>query len=238
MQRVLPAASIKAKIGALAVGLAADCDDPEAAVDKLMREHLPGASTLPFAGFITHDGKWVGGFSGYKDEAAFQTVLTAAAASPLLDATPAVRKQLEKVSAAATAAAERGDWKAVLKAAQQAAKSNGRCPERDAVKAAEARARAWAAEQLDAAAQEARAGGDLAPVRKRLADVRRQFAGEPEADEADVGAKAVRRLTQILDAEKMPNPAHDLREKAAAMFKNSRWAKIFAAPAADDAGGK
>ena len=47
MQRVLSAAPVKERIGALAVGLAADCDNAEGGVESLMRDGLPGASTLP-----------------------------------------------------------------------------------------------------------------------------------------------------------------------------------------------
>jgi hypothetical protein len=231
VERVLPSPEVKARIASLAVGLAADCDAPEDAVEELMRAHLGGATMLPFAGFVTHDGKWVGGFSGNQDAAAFAGVLASAEKSPLLDATAAVRKQLEKPAKTATAAAARGDWKSALGAVREAGKSTGRCPERDRIKAADRQAREWAAAQFAAAVEEAGSGGDLAPARKRLAEIKRHFAGEPEAAEAELGSKAVQRLTQIRDAETLPNPARDLRDKAAAMFQGTRWAAIFVKPA-------
>jgi hypothetical protein len=234
VQRVLPSAEVKPRIAAAAIGLAADCDAPEESVEALMQANLAGATGLPFVGFLTPDGAWIDGYSGYREGPALLEVLAKAAKSPLLDATTAVRKQLEKLAKGATAAAEKSNWKVVLAAARDAGKSVGRCEERSAIRAAEQQARAWAAGELDAAVQAARAGGDLAPVRKRLAEVRRQFGDEPENADAEQGQKAVLRLTQIRDAETNPNPKRDLREKAAEMFAGSRWATIFDRAAAKD----
>lgn len=214
------------------IGLATDCDAPEDAVEKLVRAHLATASTLPFVAFLTPDGAWIDGYSGHRDGPGLLEMLTKAERSPLLDATPAVRKRLEKLAKSAATAAEKGDWKTVLAAARDAGKTFGRCEERTTIRAAEQQARAWAAEQLTAAVDEARAGGDLAPVRKRIADVRRQFGDEPEGTDAEQGQKAVLRLTQIRDAETQPNPKRDLREKAAETFAGTRWASIFARPSA------
>ncbi|MEO6594262.1 MAG: hypothetical protein ABIP94_05875 [Planctomycetota bacterium] len=228
MERVLASGEVKERLGKLAVGLAADCDAPEDGIEGILHEHLPGASTLPFAAFLTEDGVWIDGFSGYKDTADFVQMLAAVEKSPLLEATPAVRKQLEKPAKTATAAAERGDWKVVLGTVREAGKSSGRCEEREAIKAAEKKAREWVAAQFDAVVVAATSGADLAPARKQLAAVKDHFAGEPEAADAEVGRKALIRLTQIRDAEARPNPAKDLREKAAAMFEGARWATIFA----------
>lgn len=232
MERVLPGAEIKTRISALAVGYAADCDAPEGGVEDVMRENLPGATGLPFVALVTHDGTWIDGFSGFRDGPALLEVLTRAEKSPLLDATDAVRKQLEKLASNAVKAADKGDWKTVLTAGKDAAKSSGRCPERTTVKEAVAKAREWANTQLTSAVVDASSGGDLAPIRKNLAEVRRHFTGEPEAADAEIGAKAITRLHQIREAEANPNPARDLRDKAAVMFKDSRWAAIFTKPPA------
>jgi len=63
-QNVLPHGSIRARIGATAVGLASDCDRPERAVWQLFRTHLPNAGSLPFAAFLTPDGQWITGWYG------------------------------------------------------------------------------------------------------------------------------------------------------------------------------
>lgn len=228
MERVLPDPDVKAKIRSLAVGLASDCDAPERDVEKLMRDNLAGASTLPFVGLVSHDGKWVAGFSGYKDAAAFLAMLNEAEASPHLQASPAVRKKIAGLLARAGKSAERGDWKTVLKAADDASKSYGRCAERDDLLALVAKARAWAVERFDEAARIATAGGDLTEARKALGEVRKHFGKEPEGDEAETGLKAVQRLAQIVSVEARSTPPKDLREKAAAEYEGTRWAAIFA----------
>src|SRR5262245_35254171 len=98
-----------------------------------MRANLKGAGTLPFAGFISHDGKWVDGFSGFKDTAEFVKVLDAVDKSPILNATDAVKKKLAVLAASAEKAAAKSDWKTVMKAWQDASKTTGRCPERKAL---------------------------------------------------------------------------------------------------------
>ena len=231
MERALPSAEVKPRIAAAAIGRGTDCDAPEDSVEDLMRSHLTDARTLPFVGLLTPDGEWIDGWSGHKDAAGVLAVLTKAQQSPLLAATPAVQKRLDKLAKDATTAAQKGAWKAVLVAARDAGKSIGRCEQRDTIRAAEQQARAWAAEQLATAVQEARSGGDLTPVRKRIAEVRRHFGDEPEGLDAEQGRKAVLRLTQIRDAETQPNPKKDLREKAAETFAGSRWPAIFERPA-------
>lgn len=230
MQRVLPTSPVKERIAALALGLAVDCDGPPSDVDEILRANLPDASALPFVAFLTPDGQWVDGASGFQDNAAMLALIERAAKSPLLEAKPAVRKQLEKPAATAMAAVAKSDWKTVLVAAREAGKSTGRCPERASIRAAEQQARAWAAAQLDTAAQEAAAGGDLVAVRKRLAAVKQHFTGEPEGADAETGSKAVQRLQTVREVEANPNPARDLRERSAAPYKGTRWAAIFAKP--------
>jgi len=65
-QNVLPHRDIRSRIGAVAIGLAADCDRPERSVWQLFRTNLPGARLLPFAAFITPDGQWITGWYGSK----------------------------------------------------------------------------------------------------------------------------------------------------------------------------
>lgn len=231
VEQVVPSAGIKTRLAALTVGLAVDCDAPEDPLGDLLREKLPGATMLPFIGFFTCDGQWIDGFSGYKDEAAVIEVLSRVERSTLLDAVPAVRKQLEKAAAAVGPAADKGDWAAVLVAAREARKSWGRCSERTAITTAEKQARAWAAYELDAAVQEAKAGGDLPALRKRLAVVKQKFAGEPEAVDADTGLKALQKLALVREVETTGNAARDLRERHAAPFKDTRWTAVFEKPA-------
>jgi len=227
VERVLPTDDVKKLIGGLAVGLAADCDSPERDVEKIMRENLAGARKLPFVGFVTHKGKWVGGFAGYKDKQAFLRVLEAAEKTPYLQASKAVRKKLAGLAAKAEKAAAKGDWKSVMRAAQTAAKTTGRCPERETLAEVVKRARAWAAQQLDAAVRMARSGGDPKEAHQAVSEVKKCFSGEPESADASVGLKALRRLSQIVLLESGATPPLGVREKAARKYKGTRWASIF-----------
>lgn len=230
MQRVLGAQPLKKAIGELAIGLAVDCDDPEEAVEDLIRANLPDASRLPFVAFLTPDGRWILGASGYQEMQKMQQMLTEANASPLLNASAEVQKALAKTAASATAAAEKGDWKAVLTAASQAKKTKGRCAERTAIAVAEAKARGHAAAELDAVVAAARKGEDLAALRKRLTELRRPFAGEPEAVECDTGIKALQRLQLVREVEARGNPAKDLRPRSKEPFAGTRWTAVFDLP--------
>lgn len=227
MERVLPSEEVKSRIRSLAVGLAADCDAPERDVEEIMRTNLAGASRLPFVGFVTHKGQWVGGYAGYKDARQFLRVLEAAERSPHLQATPAVRKKLAGLVAKAEKAAAKGHWKSVMKAGQAARKTSGRCPEREALAGMVDKARAWAAGQLDTVVKTAREGGDLAAARKLLNEVKSKFAGEPEAADAGVGLKALGRLAQIVRLETGGSSLADAREKEVRRYKDTRWASIF-----------
>lgn len=189
-----------------------------------MRSNLPGAGTLPFAGFVTSDLKWVAGFSGYKDATAFLGVLEAAEKSPLLLAKPDVQKKLEALAAQAAKAAEKSDWKAVLAASKAASDMRGRSPVREKIAAEVAKARAWAAGELEKAAA---AGADRAAARIALKKLSAAFSGEPEQKDAEQGVKALEKLTTIegLAAELQAAA----REKAAKDFAGTRWAALFAA---------
>jgi hypothetical protein len=225
VERVLPSDAVKSRLAAFAVGLAADCDKPEKEVQDLMRANLPDARTLPFAAFLTHDGKWIGGFSGHKDEAAFLEVLAAAEKSPLLDAPEATRKKLAPLADKASKAAEGGDFKTVMKAIRDAAGLLGRCPEREKLDAAAGTARAWAEEQLAAAVAKADSGtADFAGARAHLAAVKKHFADEPEHADAEKGLKAVTVLERWAKMAAVP-PA--TREKTAAEYRGTRWEALI-----------
>ena len=231
MERVLPLPTVKDRMSALAVGLAVDWYAADPAIEELCAKNLPDPRNAPMVGFLTADGVWVDGYSGWIEEVDFLKVLERVEKSPLLLAKPAVRKQLEKHAAAAGPAADKGDWQVVLTAAREARKSTGRCPERDTIVAAETKARAWAAGELDGVVQLAKTSTDLAALRKKLGVVKQKFTGEPEAADADTGMKALQKLALVREVEAAGNPARDLRERHAAPFKDTRWVALFDKPA-------
>jgi len=227
VERVLPHATVKERISALTVGVAIDWYSAGPEIEELFAKNLPDPRNAPMVGFLTADGAWVDGFSGWITETDFVKVLERVEQSPLLLATPAVRKRLEKHAATVGPAAEQGNWRVVLAAAREAGKSTGRCPERDAIAAAEKQARTWAAGELDGVVQEAKTGGDLVPLRKRLRVVKDKFAGEPEAADVDTGMAALKKLALVREVEAAGNPARDLRERHAEPFKDTRWVALF-----------
>lgn len=226
MERVLPDPILKDLLADLVVGLAADCDRPERDVEKIMSANLSGASMLPFVGLVTCDGQWVDGFSGGKNAQELRAILQAAEKSPLLQASDATRKELAGLVEKATAAREKGDWKAVLKSGHSGERSTGRCPERKALAGIVDQAHAWAEEHFAAAIHAGQTAGDLAEARKALGDVKKQFAGEPEAEDAATGIEALRRMKTVLDAEARGS-TNGIRERVAHDYADTRWAKLF-----------
>ena len=148
---------------------------------------MPGARTLPFVGFITHDGKWVGGYAGSKQPGAFLDVLNKAADTPYLKASKATRKKLAGIVARAEKAAAKDDWKTVIKSGKDVAKTTGRCPERQQMAKLIGRAHAWGDKELKRAVTLAQSADDVAEPRKVLMAVKKNLSGEPEAADAAVG---------------------------------------------------
>jgi len=157
----------------------------------------------------------------------FLDVVEAANKSPFLLATPAVQKKLAGLLTKAQKALEKEDWRAIVKAGQQAAKTTGRCTERDQLEAIVGKARAWAATQFDAAIDMGQSGGDLGEARVLIQSVKSRFTKEPEAEEAETGLKALRALDRIRKAEADGKDASAMRADASKEFAGARWAKMF-----------
>jgi len=195
-------------------------------VHKLFEENLKGASILPFVGFLAPDGKWVTGYSGYKDKEAFAKVLERAENAPYLQASDAVRKKLAGMVTRAGAAAEKGDWKTVVRTVNDAARSHGRCPERAQIAEIRKKAQAWAEGEFDAAIKLSRSAESIDDARAKLMEVRKQLTGEPEAEEADQGVKALQRLVWITKI-KSADDATKVRAEAAREYEGTRWTAMF-----------
>jgi hypothetical protein len=213
------------------VGLSSDCDRPESEVDRLLSAHLGAAGALPVVAFVTRDLKWVGGYRGYKDAGGFAAVLADIENSPVLNASPADAKKLESLAAQADKALEKAQWPNVMAAWKGAAAIQGNSPFRARIEAAVARARVWADGELTKGLESVKAGGDRNALRAVLKKVSTTFAGEPEQKEADVGVKALDKLSVIegLAADQQTVA----REKAAKDFAGTRWTALFAAATED-----
>ena len=88
-------------------------------------------------------------------------------------------------------------------------------------------ARAWAQTELNRAVTLAQSPDGMSESKKVLANVRKQFSGQPEADDAKIGIKAVKRLDQIMKLEATDKAPEGVREKAAADYKQPRWKALF-----------
>jgi len=64
VERIIPAQGLKARMTALCVGLAAECDNPDPRVEALFAKWLPTATILPFCALVTADMRWVDGWAG------------------------------------------------------------------------------------------------------------------------------------------------------------------------------
>jgi len=214
----------------LAVGLAVDCDNSPDEITEIWLTNMPDASRLPFVAVLTSNGKWIDGYSGFKQAAELQTFLEAAAKSPLLNASAEVRAKLAKQWKLAKAAADKGKWKKVVAAYRVAQASYGRCEERDGLRALKAKADAWMEAKFAAVTKAAVNGEKLVEAKKMLLEVRKVYAGGPEAEVATIGMKAIPRLNFLRKAEKRANVKANLREKIAAEFKGTRWTALFDKP--------
>src|SRR5262245_510113 len=186
VQRVLPSACLKARMGALCVGLASDCDRPDPRVTALFDRNLPGASVLPFVGFVTSDLQWVTGWAGGATADSVGTYLAkaeaykpacqapapapapsprstgtlAAAPAPAPVPAPAPRPVADvaktNLEKARTAAAA-GQWGEVARLRAETERLAGRV---DAAEwqALDAKTKTWCDQRLDAAVAAARGG--------------------------------------------------------------------------------
>jgi hypothetical protein len=64
VSNVLPNPMVRHRLAAVAVGLASDCDRADPRVERILSQRLGHASMLPFVAVVTHDLRWVTGWSG------------------------------------------------------------------------------------------------------------------------------------------------------------------------------
>ncbi len=233
MQRTLTDASVRDRASKLFVGLSAPCDAParEAAVSKLMSANLKNANTLPFVAVLTDDLKWVTGFSGHRTAEQFAADLDIVDKSPLLDASPAVAKKLEKIATKADKHAEKRLWSKLLACEDDASELTGRHPARDRITAHADKARAFAETSITEVIKslsgdgEGKGGGDRTAARKTLMRLAKDFRGQPAADDATIGIKAVDRVARLAKLE--GDAREGARKKFAKEFEDSRWTQLF-----------
>jgi len=129
--RVLPDPEVVAVLSAKFVCVKVDADNPGAA-EKILGQ-VKG-NTLPFYAYVTPDGKFISGTSGYRDTAVFKSDLDAALKSDLMRVPPDAEKKLAKMAEQAAKDLEAKKIPAVVKAAKDADAIRGTSESKDKVK--------------------------------------------------------------------------------------------------------
>ena len=76
---VIPSSSVSGQLGSMSVGYYDDCDrTPYSDAFNILQANVVGAGTLPLAGWVTPDLRWVHGFWGRRDASQFLAEITTA----------------------------------------------------------------------------------------------------------------------------------------------------------------
>jgi hypothetical protein len=226
VSKVLPDSSVAPRMSKVAVGLAADCDDPEPEVEALLRRNLPASATLPLVGFVLPDGRWLCGFGGAIDARRF---LEHVAAAERWVAAEAAARRSAPCLARARSAAARGAWCEVVRLCRE---HGTREPEMASLRRD---ARTWVEDRLAEAVSLLGAGRYDQAVAE-CAAVERAMQGEPEGAEARMGARAAALLKAIAAVPASDADADALRARAAQELRGTRWAALVAPPSDPPAG--
>lgn len=152
------------------------------------------------------------------------------AKSPLLNASEEGKKQIRAQIAAAEAAAKKDRWGEVAVAVAAADAVFGRCDERAEVDTWRAAERKWLTERYDRVIADGIADKPTAAAKKLLRDVQQAYRGQPEADVARLGVKALGRLAFVRKVEAGGNAKQTLRADTAAEFDGTPWTRLFEQP--------
>jgi len=128
--RVLPSAEVSAILAAKFVCVKVDCDNPGPAAQ--MMSQVKG-NVLPFFIYVTPDGKFITGTSGFRDAAAFKADLEGVLKHDLLRVPPEAEKKLAKMAEQAAKDFEAKKFTAVIKAAKDVEAIRGTSESKDKI---------------------------------------------------------------------------------------------------------
>jgi hypothetical protein len=250
VQRMLPTSMCKARMGAAAVGLAADCDEPDASVEALFQRALPRATCLPFAAFVTPDLQWISGWAGSIDPQGILGHLAKAeawldrsrvAATPCAAKVPAAEPAPAEMPACAPITNAEIERARSLYAKAQAASAANHPGQVLALEAEAARLRvradpegwaalvraanAWADERIAKAVEEGSAGHCDA-ARTLVEEVKKEMPAAAQGREAERGQRALS-ICKAVEALAVEN-RESARAAAAKEFEGTRWVRLFA----------
>lgn len=129
--RVLPAAEVSAILAAKFVCVKVDADNPGPA-DKILSQ-VKG-NILPFYAYLTSDGKFITGTSGFRDVKTFKADLEGVLKSDLLRVPPEAEKKLAKIADQAAKDFDAKKIAAVVKASKDVDQVRGSSESKDKVK--------------------------------------------------------------------------------------------------------
>lgn len=112
--RVLPSKTIAPLLVEYFVCVKVNIDKPPAAAEKLLQQ--VSGNTLPFIAYATHDGKYITGTSGFRDETQLRTDLDIVLKHDSLKVPPETEKKLADALVQAATDLERQNYAGVVKA--------------------------------------------------------------------------------------------------------------------------
>ena len=148
---VLPAAEVSALLSAKFICVKVDADSPGPA-EKMMSQ-VKG-NTLPFYAYVSPDGKFISGTSGFRNEKTFMADLEGVMKNDLLKGPPDAEKKLARMAEQAAKDAEAKKIAAVVKASKDAEAIRGFSDSKDKIKA-------LVAQVLEAGQQKIKEAADL-----------------------------------------------------------------------------
>ena len=230
MEGVLTNPKVRPRIAKLCVGLGAPADPPEMEQDLLiyLSKHFEGKGSLPYIVFLTHDRKWVRGFSDTRTLAQFLDDLDKVEQSPLVPASKEVETKLATAAKQAEHLVEAEDWVKLMALVRSTKSLTGRCAQRNELDELTQSVRDHAAARFDWVEETVASEGAIAAAKKELKSLQKLMKGEPEADIAATGVAALfvyARVGKLKDA-----AATKARAAAAKQFAGGRWAALFDAP--------
>src|SRR5688572_16423163 len=129
--RVLPTPAVAAILSAKFICVKVDADNPGPA--EKMLSQVQG-NVLPFYAYVSPDGKFISGTSGFRSEKVFQADLEGVLKSDQLRVPPEFEKKLAKMADQAAKDAEAGKTAAVIKASRDADLIRGFSASKDKIK--------------------------------------------------------------------------------------------------------
>ncbi len=250
---VLPCPTVAPRMAKAAIGLAADCDEPDPRIAALFDKNLADAKLLPFVAFATPDLAWVTGWCGRMDaqkigdhigmaEARLAKAGPPAAVAPVAGREPAAVSRPVVVETAAwskTVAPARGEAPAesCLARAREAARGEGwgqvlRLASETRLAVTPETSAEWKhlcdradgwAEGCLCRAVTAARERKFDEAKQLLGRVRTEMAGRASASDAERGNAALARFESLAGA----SASGDALATAYTEFAGTRWADLF-----------